>query len=254
MSNYNNPLIIASESNTPSTELVAPVQPGEPRMKQLVVWDDFRAEAIRLRATAETLTVTSSSQVAEMKLARATRLTIKNLRVAISKKHTELKASVLEEGRKIDAGKNELLKILEPLEDRLLLQENFAEREAARLKAEKHNERVKQITPYLPSPPIIDLAEMSEGDFNAALESAKSVYEHNLAQAKREHEARVEAARIEQERAQAQRIENEKLRAQLAEQKRISDAAEAKVRAEREEICGIPTQGTRTGGSGCGSG
>jgi len=224
-------------NTTTEVEIVAPVAPGDPHMKQIVVWDDFRAEANRLKATAETLTVTNVSQVAEMKLARATRLTIKNLRVAITKKHTELKASVLEEGRKIDAGKNELLKILEPLEDRLLLQENFAEREAARLKAEKHNARVAQLNPYLSSPVII--AEMSEEDFAAALESAKSVHEHKLAQAKKEQEAREEAARQEQQRIAAQRIENERLRAELAEQKRIADEAAAKIRAEREEIAAL---------------
>src|SRR5688572_22665268 len=98
-------------------EIVTLECPDLSKMKQLVVWDDYKQQAEKLKATAETLTVTNVSQVAEMKLARATRLTIKDLRVAITHKHKELKAGVLEEGRKIDAGKNELLKVLEPLEE-----------------------------------------------------------------------------------------------------------------------------------------
>src|SRR6185295_8630917 len=141
----------------------------EARMKQLVVWDDFKSQAEKLKTTAETLTVTDVSQVAEMKLARATRLTIKNLRIAIVHKHRELKESVLEESRKIDGGKNELLKILEPLEERLLLQETFAERETERIRTGVRESRTAELSPYLSAPVVIDLADLTEENYSALL-------------------------------------------------------------------------------------
>ena len=89
----------------------------------LKVWSEFREKAIKLKTTAETLTVTDVSQVSEMKLARATRLSIRDLRLGFTATHKELKAEALETCQMLDKEKRELLALCEPLEARLLEQE-----------------------------------------------------------------------------------------------------------------------------------
>jgi len=242
-----------------TTELV-PIQPDEPRMKQLVTWDEFRDQAEKLKATAETLTVTNSAQVAEMKLARVTRLTIKNLRVAITKKHQELKSGILEEGRRIDAGKNELLRILEPLEDRLLLQETFAEREQTRIQEEKRAARAAELAPYFTSSESgwlrkvlddakaakagwpewakgePDVAVLTDDQYATLLRDSISVHTARVEREQAEKVA-VEAARkAEAERIEAQRIENEKLRKEAAEREVERKAAEIEQARLRKQI------------------
>lgn len=209
--------------------------PGETRMKQLVVWDDFKSQAEKLKTTAETLTVTDVNQVAEMKLARATRLTIKNLRIAIVHKHRELKESVLEESRKIDGGKNELLKILEPLEERLLLQETFAERETERIKTEKHASRILELAPYMTGQVIFNLTDLTDEEYSKVLQDTIAAHTARLEREKAEREAIVAAQKAEAERLEAQRLENEKLRKEAAtQQAAIQAAAIEKQRLEKQ--------------------
>lgn len=212
-----------------NTEIeLVPAQPDESRMKQLIVWDDFREQAEKLKTTAETLAVTNVSQIAEMKLARVTRLTIKDLRVAITHRHKELKADVLEEGRKIDAGKNELLKILEPLEERLLLQETFAERETKRLLDEKRDSRAAELVPYLAQNQIIvvDLASLTDEQYAEQLRNHIAFHEAKIAREAAEKIAAFEAAEKEKIRLEAQRVENGLLRKEAAEREIERKAAE----------------------------
>jgi hypothetical protein len=58
-----------------------------------------------------------------MKLARATRLTLKDLRVAVEKKRKELGEEALLQKQKIDGAAKQIREIIEPLEARLLEQE-----------------------------------------------------------------------------------------------------------------------------------
>jgi len=204
-------------------------------MKQLIVWDDFKSQAEKLKTTAETLTVTDVSQVAEMKLARATRLTIKNLRVAITHKHRELKESVLEESRKIDAGKNELLRILEPLEERLLLQETFAERETERIRIEVRQSRTTELGPYLSAPVIIDLADLTDAEYSGLLKDSIATHTAKLERLRLECEAAEAVRKAEADRIEAQRAENERLKKEAAEREAARKAAEiARDRLEKQ--------------------
>lgn len=225
--------------------------------KQIASWDDFEEQAKKLKLTAETLTVTSVSQVAEMKLARVTRLTLKDLRVAVTHRHKKLKESVLEEGRKIDAGKNRLLALIEPLEERLLLQETFAEREMERKAAELRAARIAEITPYLTGPLVVDLGLIAEVTYQNMLADMKSAHDAKLAREKAEQEEierKAAEAKAEQERIRAEneklrkeaeardaehRKEKAKMEAALAESNKAKLAAEkaakdAKDKAERE--------------------
>lgn len=225
---------------TETSELeLAPPTEGEPPMKQLAPYDEFKTKIESLRKTAETITVTDIGQTAEMKIARATRLEIRQIRIAIEHRHKDLKADVLAQGRKIDAGKNELLAVLEPLELRLADQENFIERETLRIQAEKRVARTAEITPYLLSAPLVDLGVVADDAYANMLQDAIGAHAARLDRARKEKEEAEAKARAEAEERERIRLENERLKKEAAEMeaaaKAAREAAEAKLREERAE-------------------
>lgn len=166
----------------PSPQLeLAPEQPGEPGMKQLAPFDALRTQAEKLKLTAETLTVTSIDDKAGMKLARSTRLALKEVRVAITHRHSELKEHINEEGRLLDRKKRELFALIEPLEARMLECEEFAEREAVRIAEAKCAARIAELEPFTKSPPwhltIPNLGKLSDEDYAGLLASCKLTHE-----------------------------------------------------------------------------
>jgi hypothetical protein len=207
---------------------LAPEQPGEQPIKQLAPYDEFKAKIEAIRKTAETITVTDVSQTAEMKIARATRLSLKEIRVAITHRHKELKESILIEGRRIDAGKNALLEIIEPLELRLKEQEEFIERENTRIQDEKRAARTAEISPFLISAPLVDLGALNDDQYAAMLSDAKDAHTARLAREQKEREEAEARARAEAEERERIRLENERLKKEAAER-------EAQMRAEREK-------------------
>lgn len=231
------------------------------------IWQGFRSQAEKLKLTAETLVVTDVSQKAEMKLARATRLELRQLRIAVEAKRKELGDEALRQKQRIDGDARILKELIEPLEERLLEQEQFAERKEAERIASLIADRKNQLSAYINDTSGFNLGEMTEEAFIALHDSLKASHKAKLAEA-----ARVEAERIAKEKAEAEereriRLENERLKkeaaerelaakkereaaaAALAEQKRIADekaaaerkrveaeqaAAEAKAKKERE--------------------
>lgn len=211
------------------------------------IWSDYRAQLEKLKATAETLTVTDVSQKAEMKLARVTRLTLKDLRVAIEKRRKELGEDYLRKTQKINAAAKELKELIEPLETRLLEQEQFSEIQEAKRKSELKATREAELIPTGADVSLYRLDEMPDETY------ARLLADSITAKANREEAARkAEAERIAKEKAEAEereriRQENEALRkkaaemeaAALVERKRVDaerKAAEEKARKEREEI------------------
>ena len=227
-------------NDTAELEL-APIQEGEPRMQQIATWDEFKCKAQQLKATAETLTVTDASDRAGMALARSTRLALKDVRVAVTHRHKALKENILVEGRRIDAGKNELLAMIEPLESRLLEQEQFAERELARVQSEIRTARIEEITPFVSAMTAVDLGVMSDEDYASFLSDAKTLHEAKLERERKEKEdaqAKVKADAEERERIH---LENQRLKKEAVEreataqqEREIAAAALAKERAEVE--------------------
>jgi len=227
----NNPEVLPSET---SVELM-------PRADGLAIWSEFRAQAEKLKATAETLTVTDVNDKAGMMLARTTRLALRDVRLLIRDKHKEMKEEFLVKGRKVDGFKNELFEIIEPLEVRLKEQEEFAERvEAARIAAIANDRKTAllQFTEAIPD----GLGTMPDAQFTDMLEGARLVHEAKLERERLAEESRlaqIEADRVERERIQA---ENAKLKAeaeakgkQLAEERQKANEEAAKIKAEAAE-------------------
>lgn len=189
------------------------------------------------------LKVTDVSQVREMKLARESRLALKEIRVIAGKNKDRLKEDSLKRSRAVDSIYNTVKAICEPLEAELLAQEQFALRaEVARLEKVKA-ERVSQLTQYGVDCAFYQLDVMPAEQFEQLLAGSKAAHEARL-EAERKAEAdrlaaiaaeEAERARIaaENERLKREAIEREK--AAQAERERVA-AAELKAKQEREEL------------------
>jgi fused signal recognition particle receptor len=232
--------IVMSETTT--LEVVGPEQPGSEPMKQIAPFAIFREQAEKLKVTAETLTITDINDTAGMKLARATRLALREVRIAIDKRRRELGEHHLRATQQINADAKTLRELIEPLEARLEDQEKFVERELTRLQNEKRAARVAEITPFLAGPLGLDVGLMIDADYAALLDDAKG---HHAARLAREQKEREEAERIAREEAaarEAQRLENERLKAEAIareeaarKEREAAAAAMAKERAEAAE-------------------
>jgi len=197
-------------------------------MKQLAPYEGFRERVEKLKVTAETLTVTDVNDKAGMVLARTTRLALKEVRVAVTHRHRDLKAHILVEGRRIDEGKNELLALIEPLEARLEEQEKFIEREEQRAQDEKRNARSAELAPFSNASIVVDLGTMPDAEYAALLQDIKDAHAGRLARQQKEREEQEAKARAEAEERERIRLENEQLRKEAAEREEFT-------RKEREE-------------------
>lgn len=151
--------------------------------------------------------------VTDPKIARASRLVLKGIRVEADHKRASLKETALGFCRTVEAAFNTIEARIKPMEATLLEIETAAERaEQARRDALKA-EREKQLALYIPKLGLTGLGDMPDADFDALLSNLKVA-----------HEAKIEAAR----RAEADRLARE-------QQEAVERAAKAKADAEERE-------------------
>lgn len=189
------------------------------------------------------LKVTDVSQVREMKLARESRLALKEIRVLAGKNKDRLKEDSLKRSRAVDSIYNTVKGICEPLEAELLAQEQFALRaEAARMEKIKA-ERVASLTQYGVDCAFYQLDVMPAEQFEQLLAGSKAAHEAKVEAARKAEAERV--AKIEAEEAERARIaaENERLKCEAIEREKAAQAerervaaAELKAKQEREEL------------------
>ena len=250
-----------------SEEIQIPNLDLMPRADLPQIWDVYRAQVSSLKETALSLTINSADQIKEIKLARTTRLALKEIRVAVEKRRKELGEGLLRETQKINGAAKELKEAIELLEQRLLHQEQYVEREQAASLDRLRQDRLIQLAPYLTAPPAVDVGLISEDTFIGFLSDAKDLHElktkreaeaevARLAEIERQAEERrmiaednirlrkeaaAAAASLEEERAnqrERQRIRDEALQiereARDAEVQRIQAEAKAEKEAERK--------------------
>ncbi len=250
----------AVQGEQPTTALVRLDTSGLDEESALTLRRAFEtmfADADRWARTARAIQVTDVVQVREMKLARESRLALREIRVNADKARKRLKEDGLRRGKAIDGIFAVLKDLIEPLEEHLLEQEKFAERaeEARKLQLRQAREEALRV---LGTDPIAyaNLGETTEEVWALTLRSAQEakaareeaarqaelvrVEAERIAAEKRDA-ARAEAARVEAERAERERqtaAENERLRAEAIVREREAAAerhAAAKERAAREE-------------------
>lgn len=185
--------------STETTELTLAPEANVDAMKRadnsIEVWNEYRAQLEKLKTTAETLVVTDVADKAGMKLARTTRLTLKDLRVNVEKKRKELGEEALRKKQAIDETAGEIKDAIAGLETRLLDQEQFAERKAEeelRLRVQRRTEQLAAF--WNPAIPMPDLGALTVDQFDTVLADAETT-----------HNTKIEAARKAEEEAETER-------------------------------------------------
>jgi len=190
-----------------------------------VIWDDYRNQLEKLKQTALTLKVTSVEQKLEMKLARETRLAIRQLRIEVEKRRKELGEDLLRQTQKINGAAKELKDAMEELEEQMREQEEFAERaEAARI-AKLTEERIQKLQEVGATIPV-SVGTIPQDQFDRLISDAIL-----LNKAKEEAERKVEEERIAKEKVDAE--ERERIQAENARLKAEVEAKEKQRQAER---------------------
>jgi hypothetical protein len=186
-----------------------------------------QAETWRLRVAS--IRVTDVSQTREMKLARESRLALREIRIEAERVRKALKADSLMRGKAIDGLYNVIEFLVSPLEKQLLEQEQFAERKEQARKDALKATREEQLRPLGVDTSVYVLAEMTDEAFNSLLVSSQIAY-----QAKVDAARKAEEERIARERADA--VERQRIQAENARLKAEADAREKIARAERDKV------------------
>ena len=206
----------------------------------IIIFKPFQTVLEKWEAKSSALVVTDISQKAEMKMARAARLEIRDARLALEVERKSRVEHLKARSSKIDAAARTVRVKLEALEETFRESEQFAARWEAKLKLELKIKREAEITPFLDSPIIGDLSVLSEEQYQSRLADAKL-----LRQAKIDAAAKLEADRLAKEaadKAERERIaaENARLKAEadatakrLEEERKAREAQAAKERAEQ---------------------
>jgi hypothetical protein len=229
----------------PETKQLAPLalrldEGLEPATAQSLreAFESFFTQADEWRNKALSIQITRPDQFREMKLARETRLALREIRINAEKTRKRLKEDSLRKGKAIDGIYNMLAFAVEPLEKHLLEQEQFIQRIEEERKAKLKAQREAELAPLGVDVTLYQLGEMDEATFANLLET------NRLAFAARQEAARkAEAERIERERIEAEErakreaeavAERERLRAENERLAREKAEAEAKAREEAE--------------------
>lgn len=201
-------------------------------------------EAGELLTTYQAIKVDDVSQTAEMAQARDVRIKLKNIRIGVKKRHDELKADILKQGKAIDFVERTVRQFIEPAEQYLEQQEKFAELKEKAEREELIRTRAEKLLRYTPDISMYNLAEMTPAQFNKVLADAKDEAElaaEQAAAAERERAAQLETERQARMAAEAEAAEA-KAEAQAAQEaadklRREQEAAAAEKRAaEAKEL------------------
>jgi len=210
-----------------------------------LIFQPFQTVLEKWEAKASALTVTDINQKAEMKMARAARLEVRDARLALELERKNRVEHLKARSSKIDAAARTVRVKLEALEETFRESEQFAERYEAKLKAELKIKREAELRPWLDGPdaPLLtDVSQLSEQAFVDLVEFYKTARKAKLdaaAKAEADRLAKEAAEKAERERIAA---ENARLKAEaeatakrLEEERKAREAQEVKERAEREK-------------------
>ena len=211
------------------------------------------AQADEWTARAKSIRVTSADDKRGMKLARESRLALREIRVNAEHARKRLKEDSTRRGKAIDGIANVLKALIEPLEEHLLEQETFAARAEAARRDALRDARAETLRALGTDPTAYaDLGATSEETWAETLATAKAAHEARLEAERQAVAVRVEVERLAAERRQAERAaaakaeaervererlvreENDRLRREGAEREAAAQAERAQVEQERQ--------------------
>lgn len=228
--------IPAAEPAKPEALLLEVVTKNKIAGPDLVVlqttFSPMLAEVEKWAAMARMIKITDATQTREMKLAKDTRLALREIRVNADKKRIALKANAMRYGRAVDGAYAIVEFITKETEAHLLEQEKFAERLEEQRVAKLKLEREELLKPYNVDTSLYQLGLMPPDAFASLLEGQQLAFENRQAQARKAEQDRLEADNrrlIEEKRV---RDENARLLQEKADREAADKAAREK--ADRE--------------------
>jgi len=200
-------------------------------------FDALFAQAEEWTARARGIRVTSPDQKREMKLARESRLAIRDIRVKTEHARKRLKEDSVRRGRAIDGMANIIKDLLEPIEIYLLEQETFAARHEQARKDALRAAREEALR-ALGTDPVAyaNLGETDEETWAATLQTAKDAHAARIEAAKEAEAVRVEAERIVAQKREAARVAAAREKADRELAARAQAEENARLKTEREAI------------------
>lgn len=180
----------------------------------------FFAEVHDLLEQAKRVEVTDATQVTMIRHARDLRLSLRKVRIAAENARVELKAESLRRGKAIDGMANIFKFMVEPVEEKLLAAEEFAERAEAKRREALQAARATELTPFVDDPSMYPLGDMDQPAFEKMLAGFRAAHEAEVAAKQKAEQERVEREKKEAEERERIRLENERLRREAAERDR----------------------------------
>jgi hypothetical protein len=209
----------------------------------VVTFEPLLKQAHEWAAKVANINVTDASQTREMKLARETRLALREIRIKTEKARKSLGEEGVRRNRAINGAANIIKFLVEPLEEKLEAQEKFVELQEAKRKSELKQTRLMLLAPYAIDTSFYDLGEMPENVFNQLLESTKLTFESKQKEVQRLEQERIDSEKKKAEEQERIRLENEKLKAEAQaretaaqiERHKAAEALKAAQEAARKE-------------------
>jgi hypothetical protein len=177
---------------------------------------------------AKGIVVTDASQKAEMQMAKAGRLFLKEKRVTLEKARKELKEQSLREGKAIDGIANVLKAVIVPIEEYLEKQERFVEIQKEEAEAAHRAEVERRMEEERIAKEKAEAEERERIRLENERLKAEAIEREKQAQAERERQAKILAEQQAKAAAEKKAIEDKA--------RKEREAAEAKARKEREVI------------------
>lgn len=222
----------------PKDDALAPVVTDLEPESALAIRGAFGAlfdQAAEWTRRAREIRVTSLDQKREMKLARESRLAVRDIRINAEHARKRLKADIVRRGKAIDGAANVIKDLLEPIEIHLLEQETFAERHEQARKSALRAAREEALRALGTDPtPFANLGETDEETWLSTLQAAKDAHAARLEAAREAEAVRVEAERIVAEKREAARVAAAREKADRELAVRAQEEELARVRAEQE--------------------
>lgn len=236
---------VVTQAITPIDQLSNAVSDLEPDSAKALraAFETMFSQVEEWEQRAKLIKVTSIDQKHEMKLARESRLGLRQVRINAENTRKRLKEDSLRRGKAIDGIANVLKALVEPIEEYLLEQEQFAEREEEKRKEALRVEREATLRALSGDPSrYANLGTLADAAWALILDDVRLAHQARLEEAKRAEEVRIEAERIAAERREADRQASIKAEAERAERERLVKEENDRLRkeaAEREEAARV---------------
>lgn len=200
-------------------------------------FEPMLAKADEWSARAKLIVVTNVDDKRGMRMARESRLALREIRVKVEHERKRLKEDSTRRGKAIDGMANVFKALVEPIEAYLLEQETFAERAETARKDALRSARIEALVALGADPSVYaNLGETSEETWALTLDAARAAKEAREVAAKQAEIVRVEAERIAAEKRETERLARIQAEAERVARERAAAEENARLQAEKAEL------------------